>query len=277
MAATKILIIDDEPSILFTISEICSYCGYDAITATSGQEGLDIVQSEVVDLIILDYNMPGWDGLMTTKKIKAYNSQIPIMILTIDEQQQTADKFMEAGANDFSIKPIKAPDLIARMKMNLQIGQMQQQMQQKKEDRYIEKGISYATLCVITEYLKKQEESVTFEDITSNVNLAYQTVHRYVKFLENNDSLEITPIYGQLGRPKINTNLWIILILMLYNKKIPCRVIQRAWNFLMFIQQDINFFLIFPPTRLFRPNEFHYQGLPDIFQNQLMKVSLLRY
>jgi two-component system response regulator DctR len=202
MATTKILIIDDEPGIQFTISEICSYCGYDATTASSGEDGLKKIKSEHFDLVILDYNMPGWDGLMTTKKIKAYDPTLPILVLTIDEQQKTADKFMEAGANDFSIKPIKAPDLIARIKVNLQISQMRNKMQQKKEDKYIEKGISYATLRLITDYLKTQEDAVTFEDITSNVKLAYQTVHRYVKFLETSGSLEITPIYGQLGRPK---------------------------------------------------------------------------
>lgn len=200
--STKILIIDDEPSILFTIEEICKYCGYEAITATNGQEGYDIVKSNKIDLVIVDYNMPGWDGLKTTKQIKAYDPSLPILVLTVDEQQQTADKFMEAGANDFSIKPIKAPDLISRINVHLQIRNMQKQIKRKKEDLYIEKGISYATLLLITDYLKQQTEPVTFEDITSNVNLAYQTVHRYVKFLENNSFLEITPIYGHLGRPK---------------------------------------------------------------------------
>lgn len=202
MATTKILIIDDEPGIQFTISEICSYCGYDAMTVSSGEEGFKKIKSEHFDLVILDYNMSGWDGLMTTKKIKAYNPRLPILVLTIDEEQKTADKFMEAGADDFSIKPIKAPDLIARIKVNLQISQMRHKMQQKKEDKYIEKGISYTTLRLITDYLKSQEETVTFEDVTKNVKLAYQTVHRYIKFLETSGSLDITPIYGQLGRPK---------------------------------------------------------------------------
>jgi len=202
MTTTKILIIDDEPSIQFMIQEICSYCGYEAITASTGQEGYNLAKSEAIDLVILDYNMPNWDGLKTTKKIKAYDPSLPILVLTVDEQQQTADKFMAAGANDFSIKPIKAPDLISRIKVHLQIKAMQEQMTRKKEDLYIEKGISYATLLLITEFLKSQSQPVPFEDITSGVNLAYQTVHRYIKFLESNNFLEITPIYGQLGRPK---------------------------------------------------------------------------
>ncbi|MBN2897854.1 MAG: response regulator [Clostridia bacterium] len=202
MPKTKILIIDDEPSIVFTIQEICNVSGYEAITAMNGQDGFELVKSNDVDLVIVDYNMPGWDGLITTKKIKAHDPSLPILVLTVDEQQQTADKFMAAGANDFSIKPIKAPDLIARINVHLQIRDMQKQIKRKKEDLYIEKGISYATLLLITEYLRDQVEPVTFEDITTNVNLAYQTVHRYIKFLESNSFLEITPIYGHLGRPK---------------------------------------------------------------------------
>jgi two-component system response regulator DctR len=202
MKKTRILIIDDDPGIQFTISEICTYCGYDATAVSSGREGFERIQAQHFDLVILDYNMPDWDGLLTTKKIKAYAPNLPILILTVDEQQQTADKFMAAGANDFSIKPVKAPDLISRIKVNLHIGEMQRKMQQKKQAVYIEKGISLATMQLITDFLSKQDNEVTFEDISNGVELAYQTVHRYIKYLENNSLIEVVPVYGNLGRPK---------------------------------------------------------------------------
>lgn len=198
----KILIIDDEPDILFTLKEICNYCGYEAITTTSGKEGYQIVQAQKPNMVIVDYHMPEWDGLTTVKKLNSLGYNLPILVLTVDEQQETADKFMLEGATDFSIKPIKAPDLIARIKVNLQIYEIQKQMMMKKEEIYLEKGISYATLKLITDFLQTQTEEVTFEEITIGVNLAYQTVHRYIQHLTKNDHLEVFPIYGNLGRPK---------------------------------------------------------------------------
>lgn len=198
----KILIIDDEPDILFTLKEICDFCGYEAITTTSGQEGLEILKKEKPHMVIVDYHMPVWDGLTTVKKMRHLNSEIPILVLTVDEQQETSDKFISVGATDFSIKPIKAPDLISRIKVNLQISEIQKMMSAKKEEVYLEKGICEATLRLITDFLARQSDEVTFEEITSGVNLAYQTVHRYIQYLQKNAFIEVIPIYGNLGRPK---------------------------------------------------------------------------
>ncbi|GAU78463.1 two-component system response regulator [Fusibacter sp. 3D3] len=198
----KILIIDDEPDILFTLKEICDFCDYEAMTTTSGQEGYEIVKNELLDMVIVDYHMPGWDGLTTVKKLRSLKADLPILVLTVDEQQETCDKFIAVGATDFSIKPIKAPDLISRIKVNLQIHEIQKKMTAKKEEVYLEKGICEATLRHVTDFLVKQNAEVTFEDITAGVNLAYKTVHRYIQYLEKNDFLEIIPIYGNLGRPK---------------------------------------------------------------------------
>lgn len=198
----RILIIDDEADILFTIKEICDFCGYEAITTSSGREGYQLVKKNPPNMVIIDYHMPDWDGLTTVKKLNELNLNLPILVLTVDEQQETADKFISAGATDFSIKPIKAPDLIARIKMNLKIQSIQNEMIIKKEQVYLEKGISQATLNLIIEFLKTQEKEIPFEDITTGVNLAYQTVHRYIQYLQANDVIEVIPIYGNLGRPK---------------------------------------------------------------------------
>ena len=200
--STKILIIDDEPDILFTIKEICDYCGYEALTASSGRNGYEMVKEHTPNMVIIDYHMPDWDGLTTVKKLSELDLNLPILVLTVDEQQETADKFISAGATDFSIKPIKAPDLIARIKMNLKIQSIQNEMLIKKEQIYLEKGISQATLNLITDFLKTQEREIPFEDITAGVNLAYQTVHRYIQYLQNNNMIDVIPIYGNLGRPK---------------------------------------------------------------------------
>lgn len=69
MTKKKILIVDDEPDILFTIEEICDFCGYKAFTTSSGDEAIRIAQVKKPDLMIVDYHMPGWDGLSIVKKL----------------------------------------------------------------------------------------------------------------------------------------------------------------------------------------------------------------
>ena len=199
---SKIIIIDDEPDILYTIKEICIHGGWEAITATNGRQGYELCKIHKPNLAIVDYHMPDWDGLTTVKKIRQMDNIISILVLTVDERQETAEKFIVAGATDFAIKPFKSPDLISRIKMNLRINEIQQKYIQEKHQVYIDKGISPATLSIISDYLREQKEGLTIDEITIGLNLAYQTVHRYVQYLIEEKRVEIIPIYGQIGRPK---------------------------------------------------------------------------
>ncbi len=198
----KIVIIDDEPDILYTIREICLHGGWDAVTASSGKEGYELCRSNKPNLAIVDYHMPDWDGLTTVKKIRQLDDAVSILVLTVDERQETAEKFIAAGATDFAIKPIKSPDLISRIKMNLKINEIQKKYIEEKHQIYIDKGISPATLSIICDFMKEHEEGLTIDDISCSLNLAYQTVHRYVQYLIEDKKIEIVPIYGQIGRPK---------------------------------------------------------------------------
>lgn len=199
---SNIVIIDDEEDILYTIKEICTYGGWQAVTASSGKKGYELCKKYKPNLVLVDYHMPDWDGLYTVKKIRQLDDAISILVLTVDERQEIAEKFIDAGATDFAIKPIKSPDLISRIKINLRINEIQRKYLEEKKQVYIEKGISPATLGIICEYLKEHKEGLTIQDITIGLNLAYQTVHRYIQYLLEEKEVEIVPIYGQLGRPK---------------------------------------------------------------------------
>lgn len=198
----KIVIIDDEADILYTIKEICLNGGWDAATALNGRQGYELCKIHKPNLTIVDYHMPDWDGLTTVKKIRQWDNAVSILVLTVDERQEIAEKFIAAGATDFAIKPIKSPDLISRIKINLRINEIQQKYIEEKHQVYIDKGISPATLSIICDYMKDRGEGLTIDDITSGLNLAYQTVHRYIQYLIEEKMIEIVPIYGQIGRPK---------------------------------------------------------------------------
>ncbi len=198
----KIVIIDDEPDIQYTIKEICLYGGWEPIIARSGRQGMEMCKTHSPNLVIVDYHMPDWDGLTTVKRIREFNSVVSILVLTVDETQEIAEKFIAAGATDFAIKPIKSPDLISRIKINLKINEIQMGFLDEKKQVLIDKGISPATLSIICDFLRDQSDGLTIEEITKGVNLAYQTVHRYIQYLVEKRHIEIIPIYGQLGRPK---------------------------------------------------------------------------
>ena len=198
----KIVIIDDEQDILYTIKEICMHGGWEAVTASSGRQGYELCEIHKPSLVIVDYHMPDWDGLTTVKNIRNLDSTVSILVLTVDERQEIAEKFIAAGATDFAIKPIKSPDLISRIKMNLRISEIQKKYAAEKRQVFLDKGISPATLSIICDFLREHEDGLTIDDITGGLNLAYQTVHWYIQYLIEYKKVEIVPIYGQLGRPK---------------------------------------------------------------------------
>ncbi len=198
----KIVIIDDEPDILYTVKEICLHGGWDAHVASNGMQGLELCRLQNPQLVIVDYHMPEWDGIKTVKKIRQLDGSVSILVLTVDERQETAEKFIEAGATDFANKPIKSADLISRIKMNLRINEMQQAYKEEKHQVLIDKGMSPATLNIICDFMKDNKEGLTIEEISKELNLAYQTIHRYIQYLIENKKIETLPIYGQIGRPK---------------------------------------------------------------------------
>lgn len=203
----KILIIDDDGDIRYTISEICRYGGWEPLLASNGMEGLESFKVHRPDLVMVDYHMPVRDGLETVGQIRQLDHGVPILVLTVDERQEIADRFLDQGATDFALKPIKAPDLIARIRVNLQIGLLQQQKKQQQEDFFVTKGISSSTLTIIEDFLKKQQQPLTIEEINKQVNLAYQTVHRYLMFLVEEDKAVSECDYGKVGRPR-NRYMW---------------------------------------------------------------------
>ncbi len=200
--AEHLLIIDDDEDIRFTLEEICTLGGYTVESTARGSEGFARVVARHFDLIIVDYHMPEWDGLTTVKRIREINNTLGVLVLTVDERQEIADRFIAAGATDFALKPIKAVDLLSRIRLNLSITAMQREMKSKQEQVYFEKGISGATLKLFVAYFKEQSAPVQLEDVVKAMGFAYQTTHRYIQYLVEQGVLHVEPLYGQLGRPK---------------------------------------------------------------------------
>ncbi|MFZ3579313.1 response regulator [Virgibacillus sp. DJP39] len=193
-----VLIVDDNEDIRFTLLEICKFAEWGVYEASTGKAAVDLFKTLTPDIVLVDYHMPNWDGVKTTKELRILNKTVPIIILTVDERQEVADMFLEAGATDFALKPIKAPDLISRIRINLKIGKLTED----KNDVFVEKGINQNTLLSIKNYLYNQSSPSTIDEIQRKLPIAYQTVHRYLNYLESKGQVEIITQYGKRGRPK---------------------------------------------------------------------------
>lgn len=200
----KILIVDDNKDILFALSEICNYKGWIPYTASNVEKGIEIFKDNHIDLIIMDYHMPVINGMLGVKLMRSLSEDVSIIVLTVEESQEIADAFIEAGANDFALKPIKAPDLISRLSVHLNTSKSEKANSKKVTSEYKEytKGISVKTLEIIEEFMIKADESLTMANISKGTGLAYQTVHRYLQHLVDHKIVELEQNYGKVGRPK---------------------------------------------------------------------------
>ncbi|MDO5718085.1 MAG: response regulator [Tissierellia bacterium] len=193
---TNILAIDDDKDILYTISEICDYSNWNSITARTLDEVKKALDNEKIDLVLIDYNMPEMNGVELTKSIRKRLPYIPIIALTIEEDPKVLKAFFEAGVNDFSVKPIKALDLISRIRVHLKY---------KGIDNYLmnyEKGISNQTLKIVIDFLASCEDPVDVETIAENTKLNPKTIYRYLNYLEKEKAIEIDLNYQDKGRPR---------------------------------------------------------------------------
>ncbi len=207
----RILIMDDDPSLRYTLYEIFAYVGWDPVTYANGREGIDAFLRDGADIILVDYHMPEIDGLETVRIIREQNEHVPILVLTVDERQEIADRFLDEGATDFALKPVKAPDLLARVQLHkrlLDMTKADKAAPKMQYEAFVTKGISKSTLTYITDHLKACEEPSTVEDISLKLGLAPPTVYRYMTYLINEGEVQPLPSYQKKGRPK-NRYRWI--------------------------------------------------------------------
>ena len=111
----KILVIDDEPMIVESVSYNLKQEGYDVMTATDGETGLKLAETGDFDLILLDLMLPGMDGMEICQTIRK-TSEIPIIMLTAKEGEIDRVLGLELGADDYVTKPFSMRELMARVK-----------------------------------------------------------------------------------------------------------------------------------------------------------------
>ncbi len=116
---TKILIVEDEQSIVDILSFNLTKEGYDTLEALDGPTGLQLALEQNPDLVLLDLMLPGMSGFDVCRKIREAGSAVPILMLTAREEEDDKVLGLELGADDYITKPFKNRELIARVKANI--------------------------------------------------------------------------------------------------------------------------------------------------------------
>ena len=115
--ANKILIVEDEPDMVLGLKDNFEFEGYEVLTASDGQTGLERARAQKPDLVILDIMMPKLDGYETCRMIKAdpATKLIPVILLTAKGREIDQKLGREVGANDYMTKPFSPGKLIGRV------------------------------------------------------------------------------------------------------------------------------------------------------------------
>lgn len=118
MISATILAVDDEPQIRRVLRATLSAQGYSILEAKSGEAALEVIRKERIDLILLDMNLPGMSGIEACREIRA-GSDTPIIMLTVRNTEEDKVKALDAGADDYVVKPFGSEELMARIRAAL--------------------------------------------------------------------------------------------------------------------------------------------------------------
>ena len=116
MIPFSILVVDDEISQLKSLESFLKRRKFQVFTAASGEEAYQIAGKQTIDLVLTDFRMPGWTGLVVLRKMKELNPDLEVVVMTAYGQVEDAVEIMKAGAYDYLTKPIDLDDLESLIK-----------------------------------------------------------------------------------------------------------------------------------------------------------------
>ncbi|MCK5405632.1 MAG: sigma-54-dependent Fis family transcriptional regulator, partial [Desulfobulbaceae bacterium] len=182
--ASKILIVDDEASILESVQGILSDEGFVPVCAGSAEEGLSIIEEERIDVVLLDIWMPGMDGLEALKKIKEDHAGLPVIMISGHGTIETAVQATKMGAFDFIEKPPSYDKIVLAINNALHLSHLEEENRILRQKEKKQPEITGKSLAI--KHLKEQIERVAPSDawvlITgehgTGKELVAQSIHR---------------------------------------------------------------------------------------------------
>lgn len=115
----RILVIEDESKTARALQSGLRGEGFDATVAPTGEEGLHLFESNSFDLVVLDWMLPGRDGIAVVKELRARGAKTPVLLLTARDAVEDRVLGLDSGADDYLVKPFAFAELLARVRVLL--------------------------------------------------------------------------------------------------------------------------------------------------------------
>lgn len=191
--------------------------------AGNGSEALKILEEKDIDLVILDIFMPELDGIETLKKIREFQNDVDVILITAAQEGNIVKEVIRFGAFDYIIKPFKFERFKAALdsykkyleKISDSSAEFSQEdvddvfthKNKKKDFINLPKGLQSNTLKKITNYLKNSEKPLSADEVANLSGVSRVTARRYLEYLVATGRAVIQPQYQEIGRPINNYKL----------------------------------------------------------------------
>ncbi|MEH7097209.1 response regulator [Neobacillus vireti] len=218
MEPIKVLIVEDDPMVMEINAQFVSKLpGFKlAGKAFTGKEAIYYINKEKPNLVLLDFFLPDTNGLTLLQTIRNNHYPLDVILLTANRDPQHIQEIFRAGVMDYIVKPFRFD------RFQTALEQYRQTFKKYKENKpfeqadldalmgvkpkgdeseYLPKGLNDRTLQQIVQFLKRQAEPLSSEDVAAGIGLARVTVRRYLDYLEKKGQIVMEIQYGSVGRP----------------------------------------------------------------------------
>jgi len=115
-SSIRVLVVDDEPAIRRALRPPLVELGFQVAEASRGEEALQVLRAAPYDAVLLDVNMPGIGGMETLRRIRTFAPRLPVLMLTVRDQEEDKVEALDTGADDYITKPFSTRELVARIR-----------------------------------------------------------------------------------------------------------------------------------------------------------------
>ncbi|WP_312096249.1 response regulator transcription factor [Niallia sp.] len=199
----KVLVVDDEQSIVTLLKYNLQQAGYDVVTAMDGEEGLNLALTANPDVILLDLMLPKKDGMDVCKELRQQKVLTPILMLTAKDDEFDKVLGLELGADDYMTKPFSPREVIARIKAVLRRIQMQVPASSEEVDEDEDDGIKIAELKVLPNYYEAYFKGELLELTPKEFELLLYLVKNKGRVLTRDQLLSAVWNYDFVGDTRI--------------------------------------------------------------------------
>ncbi|HVP12485.1 MAG TPA: diguanylate cyclase [Phycisphaerae bacterium] len=179
MVKSKVLIVDDDPAMLRLLEKFLADAAYEVLKAADGQEALRVVLGEAPPIVITDWTMPGMDGVQLSRALREHEGVrfVYIILLTAHSEHGRLVEAFEAGVDDFLTKPVRSPELLARVRAGEHIARLEEDLAKRTREIHrlnAEMAITNEKLALANDKLKRM---ATTDELTGLLNRR-EAMHR---------------------------------------------------------------------------------------------------